>query len=93
MLLRAHCVLQCPYQKHANRIESCSLVVHNPIQSLHPQVCKKPVVSLALPGLVIMSTTRPVILWVCSLRASMIDDRENCLDLVRTSLLQLAWPD
>lgn len=93
MFPRAHCVLQCPIPNHANRIQSCSSVVHNPIQPLKPQVCKKPVVSLALPGLVVMTTTSPVILWVCSLGANMIDDRENCLDLVRTGLLQLARSD
>lgn len=78
---------------HANRTDSWSLGVHNPIQPLHPQICKKPIVALAPPCLVVMTPARPVILWVCSLWAGVIDDREDSLDLVRTGLLQLARSD
>lgn len=81
------------FQNHANKSKRANLFVFDPVQSLEPQVCKEPVVSLALPGLVIMAPTRPMILWVCSLRTGVIYDSENCLDLIRTGLLKLAWSD
>lgn len=82
-----------PFQNHSNKTKRANLVVFHPVQSLHPQVCHEPVVALALPCLVVMPPTRPMILWVRSLRADVIDDSENCLDLVRTGLLKLAWTD
>lgn len=81
------------FQNHANKAERVNLVVFDPVQPLHPQVRHEPVVALALPCLVVMATTCPMVLWVCSLRAGVIDDSENCLDLVRTGLLKLAWSD
>ena len=69
-----------------------SLVANDPIQPLEPQLCKKPVISLALPDFVVMSSTSPMTLGICCiLWAGVIDDSENRLDLVRTGLLELAW--
>lgn len=69
------------------------LVANDPVYPLHPQVRKEPVISLALPGLVVMASTGPMILCICSLWADVIDDSEDCLDLVGTGLLKLAWSD
>lgn len=69
-----------------------SSVANDPIQPLEPQLCKKPVIALALPDLVVMTSASPMALRIRgSLWAGVIDDSKDCLDLVRSGLLELAW--
>lgn len=70
-----------------------NLILSDPIQPLHVQISHEPVVPLALPGLMVMASTSPMILCVRSLRTRMINNSEDRLDLVGSGLLKLAWSD